>query len=246
MEEIRVHIETDHATRFSDVVKNIIYGGVDGVITTFSIIAASYAADMDMKMILVIAFSNVLADGFSMGFGDYLSSMSEKELVVSERRKEELEYDMHKAHEVRELVEFYTHKGLEEEDAFALVSILGKDKYKEAFLDHMMMYELGMSEPDETKDIVKKGVITMVSFCAFGCVPLSAFVVARLFSVRDRRTVFMYSCLLCAMTLFSVGSMGAYVSRRPLLKAGATTLVNGSIASCLAYFIGWFLHKALT
>ena len=37
---IKDHIEENHASQKAKYVKNIIYGGLDGIITTFSIIAA--------------------------------------------------------------------------------------------------------------------------------------------------------------------------------------------------------------
>ena len=62
-------------------VKNIIYGGLDGIITTFSIIAAAVGANLEMKTIIAMGVANLIADGLSMGLGDYLSSHFENKYI---------------------------------------------------------------------------------------------------------------------------------------------------------------------
>lgn len=61
--------------------KDIIYGANDGIVTTFAVVAGSVGAGLSAKIILILGFSNLLADGFSMGAGNYLGSHSEKEVA---------------------------------------------------------------------------------------------------------------------------------------------------------------------
>jgi len=51
----------------------IVYGGVDGLITTFAIIAGSLGAGLSHDIILILGFASLLADGFSMGISSYLA-----------------------------------------------------------------------------------------------------------------------------------------------------------------------------
>lgn len=62
-------------TYFSEV----IYGGIDGVITTSSIVAGSAGGSLLKKVIIILGISNVISDGFSMGFSRYISSKTELE-----------------------------------------------------------------------------------------------------------------------------------------------------------------------
>jgi vacuolar iron transporter family protein len=57
----------------SKFVSEIIYGGVDGLITTHAIIAGSIGAYFSTKIILTLGFASLLADGFSMGISSYLA-----------------------------------------------------------------------------------------------------------------------------------------------------------------------------
>lgn len=51
----------------------IVYGGVDGLITTFAIIAGSVGANFSNNVIIVLGFASILADGFSMGISSFLA-----------------------------------------------------------------------------------------------------------------------------------------------------------------------------
>lgn len=55
-----------------------IYGSMDGIITTFSIIAGSTGGGLARNVILILGLSNVLSDGYSMGVSRYLSAIAEQ------------------------------------------------------------------------------------------------------------------------------------------------------------------------
>lgn len=65
---------------FEDYLGEFVYGGIDGAVTTFAVVAGATGARFDIKVLLVLGFANLIADGFSMGVGSYLSSKSEIEL----------------------------------------------------------------------------------------------------------------------------------------------------------------------
>lgn len=60
-----------------DYAKSIVYGGLDGIVTTFAVVAGSVGGNLGTLTIIILGFSNLLADGFSMAIGDYLSSTTE-------------------------------------------------------------------------------------------------------------------------------------------------------------------------
>ena len=51
----------------------IVYGGVDGLITTFAIIAGSLGGNLSKSTILILGLASILSDGFSMGVSSYLA-----------------------------------------------------------------------------------------------------------------------------------------------------------------------------
>ncbi len=50
------------------------FGGVDGIITTFSVVAGTTGAGLSSGVVIILGIANLFADGISMGVGDYLSS----------------------------------------------------------------------------------------------------------------------------------------------------------------------------
>jgi predicted membrane protein (TIGR00267 family) len=73
---------------FEDYLSEFVYGGIDGAVTTFAVVAGATGARFDLKVIVVLGFANLIADGFSMGVGSYLSKKSELELM--EKRGESI------------------------------------------------------------------------------------------------------------------------------------------------------------
>jgi vacuolar iron transporter family protein len=56
-----------------------VYGGMDGSITTFAIVAGASGANFDSLVIIILGFANLLADGYAMSIGAYLSSKASNE-----------------------------------------------------------------------------------------------------------------------------------------------------------------------
>lgn len=70
--------------------KSIVYGGMDGIVTTFAVVAGAVGGNLGVESILILGFSNLLADGFSMAAGDYLSSTTEESNIKDKSIKNAL------------------------------------------------------------------------------------------------------------------------------------------------------------
>ena len=55
---------------------DMVFGANDGIITTFAIVSASVAAHLSPAVIIILGFANLIADGISMGEGNYLCKKS--------------------------------------------------------------------------------------------------------------------------------------------------------------------------
>lgn len=65
----------------------------------------------------MLGFSNLVADGISMGFGDFLSSSTEKDVAAEERLVTEWEVTNHSGAQHLELVRRYQDLGMDPQDA---------------------------------------------------------------------------------------------------------------------------------
>ena len=57
--------------------RDLIYGAIDGAVTTFAIVAGVVGAELSTKVIIALGIANVLADGFSMAAGNYSGTKAE-------------------------------------------------------------------------------------------------------------------------------------------------------------------------
>ena len=55
------------------VSRPIVLGAMDGLITSFVIVASAYAGSVDMRSTAIIGVASLLADGVSMGISEWLS-----------------------------------------------------------------------------------------------------------------------------------------------------------------------------
>ena len=57
-------------------IRDIVYGANDGIITTFAVVAGVTGGALSPNAVLIVGTANLLADGLSMGVGNYLSIRS--------------------------------------------------------------------------------------------------------------------------------------------------------------------------
>jgi VIT1/CCC1 family predicted Fe2+/Mn2+ transporter len=73
--------------RISENLREIVYGGNDGIVTTFAVVAGfqgaaagEHAAAIGAVAVLLFGLANLLADGTAMGLGAFLSARSQRDV----------------------------------------------------------------------------------------------------------------------------------------------------------------------
>ena len=69
----------------SKYLPEFVYGGIDGGVTTFAIVAGAIGASLSSNIILILGFANLFADGFSMAVSNYFSNKSDRELNLKKK-----------------------------------------------------------------------------------------------------------------------------------------------------------------
>ena len=67
------------AAGFGHYLRDLVYGALDGVITTMAVLAGAEGASLSMRVGLILGMANLLGDGISMGASNYLGLRSEIE-----------------------------------------------------------------------------------------------------------------------------------------------------------------------
>ena len=159
--ENEVHGETNvFVQKFQEYLAEFVYGGIDGSITTFAVVAGAVGAGLDSSVIIILGFANLFADGFAMSIGAYLSSKTERDTYEKHKAIEYWEIENIPEKEIEEIREIYAAKGFEGKLLEDVVATITADK--DRWVDVMMKEELGMIE--DTKSPFKVGFITFISF----------------------------------------------------------------------------------
>jgi VIT1/CCC1 family predicted Fe2+/Mn2+ transporter len=227
----------EHGSASHQYIGDMVYGGLDGIVTTFAVVSGVAGANLGSGVILILGLANLLADGLSMATGAYLSLKSELEYYQRERERETWEVEHFPNGERAELLELYKEKGYSEKDAETLVRIQSQDE--QLWVDEMMVQELGLL-PDDRKPIYS-ALATLGSFLVAGSVPLLVYVLG-IFLPVDPAVAFPVSLVLSGIALFALGAAKVFVTERNWFRSGLEMLLIGGLAAGVAYLVGYLLQ----
>lgn len=239
MEESVLHQEVSVFKSLQDYLREFVYGGIDGAVTTFAVVAGAVGASLDPLVIIILGFANLFADGLSMSIGAYLSSKSENENYQKHKNIEYWEVDHLPEKEREEIEEIYKEKGFEGELLQKVVDVITANK--DRWVNEMMKDELNLIE--EVKSPLKIGLATLVSFIMVGFIPLTVYVWDFFYEVNF--DVFLWTCLLTGLAFVLVGTLKSWVNQTGLLRSVFETLFLGFVAALVAYFVGDILEVLL-
>jgi len=223
-----------------DYIGEFVYGGIDGAITTFAVVAGATGAGFGLNVILILGFANLIADGFSMSVGNFFSTKADRDNYDKHKAVEYWEIENLRQKEIDEVREIYERKGFQGELLEQVVAVIIADK--DVWVDTMMKEELQMVKDSKTP--IKTAVATFISFALIGLIPLLAYVVA-LFLTISLKDLFVLSCVSTAIGLAIIGSLKSYVTEQNKLKGILETVALGGLAAFLAYYVGVVLEKWL-
>lgn len=225
--------------RTQEFLKQIVFGGNDGIVTTFAIVAgfagaqAEGVAQIGGVAVLVFGLANLFADAVSMGLGEFLSLRSQHDLYRKRRQSELREIAENPRQECREIYEILRQRGLPDAEAETTAGILAR--HPELMADLMMTYEFGMSDPDEDSPALN-GVFTFASFVAFGAVPLLPY-----FFLEANPRTFVLSLVFTFFALVGLGLLRWSATGERLDRTVGETVLVGTICAAVAFAVGWIV-----
>ncbi len=219
-------------------IKSIVYGGLDGIITTFAVVSGVAGAQLGASIILILGIANLLADGFSMGTGDYLSTKSEREFYHKEAKRQAWEIDNFAEGQKAELMALYLQGGYTQEEAQQLVAIQSANKAR--WVHTMMVEELNMLEDDGSP--IYNAIATFLAFIVAGSMPLAVYVIGLVTPIATD-TAFIISILSAGVALFLLGAAKVYVTHLNAIRSGMEMLLVGGFAAVVAYVVGALLKN---
>lgn len=226
-----------HGSKLGPVIHDIVYGGNDGIVTTFAVVAGTVGADLPHYIVIILGLANLIADGTSMGTGSFLSIRSERDQYKRLRKEELQEIEDDPEVEREEVKEFYAAKGFEGQQLDDVVDVITRDK--DVWADTMMIEEHQMADEGGDKPFLH-GLMTFLSFQIFGAIPLIPYVFA-----IERTQRFPVAIFSTIGALILLGLTRSIVTKERLFRGPIEIVSVGALGAIVAYAIGFLLKNSV-
>lgn len=225
--------------KYQKYLGEFVYGGIDGSVTTFAVVAGSVGAGLESAVIIILGFANLLADGFAMSVGAYLSTKSELDNYKKYQKAELKNIQQYPEQEKERLRNIYSKKGFSGATLDQVVATITSNEQQ--WLEVKMKEDLEILP--EQKSPFAMGAVTYLSFVSIGLIPLSVYVWDYLGDFPGN--LFFWSCILTSAGFIAIGFLKTYVTESSILKGIFETLILGAIAAVVAYVVGDILESII-
>lgn len=208
-----------------------IYGGIDGSVTTFAVVSGVAGAQLSPWIILVMGFANLFADGFSMAASNFLGTKAEHEDLKRLEAIENRHIELAPEGEREEVRQIFLAKGFAGDDLNRVVELVTSDRKR--WVRTMLTEEYGL--PQEVRSAWLASLSTFSAFLVCGLIPLLPFLLGL-------NNPLLLSLTLTGGVFFAIGSIKSRWSTASWWSSGVSTLLVGAVAAALAYGVGAFLR----
>ncbi len=213
----------------SSYLRDWIYGGIDGAVTTFAIVAGVVGADLSATVLLILGFANLLADGFAMAAGNYIGTKAERDDYARVLGIEHRHIALVPDGEREEIRQIFEAKGFSGDDLDRVVAVITSDRA--LWAKTMATEEYGLSPT--LRSPLMAALNTFAAFILCGCVPLVSYLFAG----------GLIACVVATgSTFFGVGAIKSRWSPAGWLRSGLETFLIGMAAAALAFAVGFGLR----
>ena len=203
-----------------------IYGGIDGSVTTFAVVTGVVGAHLAPVVIVIMGFANLVGDGFSMAASNFLGTRSEHDDITHLAMIEHRHIELAPEGEREEVRQIFAAKGFSGADLERVVELITSDR--ERWVRTMLTEEYGL--PQEARSPWLAAITTFSAFVVCGLAPLVPFLIG----IGSPVTV---SIIVTGAVFFAIGSVKSLWSTVPWWRSGLATLVVGGAAASLSYVV---------
>ena len=216
--------------------REIVYGGNDGIVTTFAVVAgfagakAGDTATVGAVAVLLFGLANLAADASAMGLGAFLSSRSARDLYRTRHARQMAALGRDPERPRRAVIEALRERGVGEGDAESVADVLVRNPPMMA--EFVLRVRDGMPDPGGESPALTGGA-TFLSFLVFGSIPLIPY-----FLLEPAPATFRLSIAATATALTALGMLRWLVTRESLARSVGETVLIGGTCAVIAYMVG--------
>jgi len=226
-----------HETRGAGVVRPVVFGATDGLVCNLSLImGVAAAAKEDPHSIVIAGVAGLLAGGFSMAVGEYVSVQSQREMLdyQVDLQRDQLHHTPEQERSI--LMQIYQAKGLSAPEADLIVDRIMSDP--ERAIDTFVREEIGLSEQTMGSPVAA-GLGSLTAFSLGAFVPLVPFL------VLGGSGAFATSIVASGIALFGVGLGVSRLTHHNPVLTGLRQAALGAAAAIATFGIGSLLGTAV-
>ena len=226
-----VRHEEGHFSHRIGLLRAMVLGANDGIISTACLILGVAAADATRSTIITAGVAGLVAGAASMAIGEYVSVSSQRDAEQADIAKETWELEHTPEHELDELTAIYKGKGLTQELARAVaVQLTKEDALKVHMAEELGITHLTLARP------VQASVSSAGSFSVGAAIPLIAVALASS-SQRIATTIVVAVFALVALGISSAKAGGAH-PLRPTFRVVFGGLVAMAFTMAIGRLVG--------
>lgn len=237
MQSIHYPTDKDRVSPWVKYIWEVVYGGIDGIVTTFAVVAwfvwaGATQALGSMWPLAVVLFwlANLFGDGVSMALGKFLSTKSQQDIYTRTWKKELYKIQNNPDMEEKDAIRILEEQGMTFTDAKWSIQIL--KNYPTLRTKWMMDHGLQMPDVRDEKPAIQ-WFITLFSFIVFWFIPLIPYVFP--YHTRDGRVL---SVIMTGLALLILGIVRWLVTRINFVWTVVQIVLLGAVAAAVAYYTG--------
>lgn len=226
--------------RLAAALREIVYGGNDGIVTTFAIVAgfagagAEGAAKVGGAAVLLFGLANLFADATSMGLGAFLSARSADNVTRARRMRARRALEAEPREARADTARALEARGLDAQGAESTADALARapDLHAEFHAGG-----LGRGERAPGLSPAKGALVTFLAFVLFGAAPLAPY-----FLLSPDQTAFRLSLSCSVAALVALGLLRWRATEERLTRCLGETLLVGGTCGAVAFAVGLFFR----
>ncbi|MFQ5492769.1 MAG: VIT1/CCC1 transporter family protein [Candidatus Dojkabacteria bacterium] len=223
--------------------REIVYGGNDGIVTTFAVVAGFTGANsgseqtiaISIFVVLLFGLANLFADAASMGLGNFLSIRSEQDVYKNLKSHAIEVIKSGQEENQKATTEILTEQGFSISDSEALSDIFSKNE--DFWSEFLLRYKHNVPNPEASNPLIT-GIFTFVSFVSFGFIPLISYLF-----IQQSAPAFIHSVAATFTALILLGIFRWRITKESLFRSVGEIVVIGGVAALIAFIVGTFFRS---
>lgn len=229
--------ESRHRSVGGNAIRAAVLGGNDGLVSNFSLVMGVAGATGGGSGVLLAGVAGLLAGALSMALGEWISVKSSQELYENQMQIEMEELETNPEGEMKEIALIYMAKGIPEDQAYQMASVIMSDTSKAH--DLLVLEELGINAEELKGSAIEAAIYSFILFSIGAVIPLAPF----LFSSGTKAIVM--SVGFSTIGLFVIGAAITLFTGKNVWSSGLRQVLFGLVAAAITFGIGKLIGVAV-